>query len=157
MRKDIKAINEAFRKVISESNQSERNFDDVMDDIIALKDKGHIKDASQAIDILNAELGRDLTDEEDSYITNYFYFDDERDIPAEYSEDAEESAFSKVENAPWSDAWSNEDGGKGALEQIEDRLHYLDASQLNELLAMVKDAIADQSMLPKGYKPSPTY
>lgn len=131
MRKDIKAINEAFLSVISE-NTEPRSFDDVMDDIIVLKDKGQIKDASQAIDILNAELGRDLTDEEDSYVTNYFYFDDERDIPSEDieptpadknaswnprdwedeegmgSEDAEESAFSQVDNAETTDAWDPE-------------------------------------------------
>jgi hypothetical protein len=71
MRKDIKAINEAFLSVISE-NTEPRSFDDVMDDVMGLVDRGHINDESQAIDMLTAELGRDLTPEEEQEITGYF-------------------------------------------------------------------------------------
>jgi hypothetical protein len=127
MRKDIKAINEAFLSVISE-NTEPRSFDDVMDDVMGLVDRGHINDESQAIDMLTAELGRDLTPQEEQEVTNYFNgTEDSGDIkptpadpkaswnPRDWedeegmgSEDAEESAFSQVDNAETTDAWDPE-------------------------------------------------
>lgn len=173
MRKDIKAINEAFLSVISENTQP-RNFDDVMDDVMGLVDRGHINDESQAIDMLTAELGRDLTPQEEQEVTNYFNgTEDSGDIkptPADKnaswnprdwedeegmgSEDAEESAFSQVDNAETTDAWDPEGESKSTYAEFADRLQELSIGQLKELLSMVKDEIAEKSMTPMGYKPS---
>ncbi len=90
MRKDIKAINEAFRKVINENTQP-KGFEAVLDDVMALYQKGHIKDESQAIDILTAELGRDLTPQEEQEVTGYFDGTDMYMKDAFSSEDAEEA------------------------------------------------------------------
>jgi hypothetical protein len=136
MRKDIKAINEAFLSVISENTQ-QRSFEAVLDDVMAMYQKGSVTDVSQAIDILNAELGRDLTPREEQEVTSYFdgtdvyakdaWSSNATDIkptPADKnaswnprdwedeesmgSEDAEESAFSQVDNAETTDAWDPE-------------------------------------------------
>ena len=138
----------------------ERSYEAVLKDVMALYQKGHITDASQAIDILTAELNRDLTPQEEQEVTGYFDGTDVYAKDAWSSEDAEDIKITPADpNASWNPRdWDNEtDGAKSALDQIEDRLQYLSPEQLKELLSMVKDELADHSMSPVGYKPSPTF
>jgi len=112
MRKDIKAINEAFLKVIRENTES-RSYKAVLDDVMALYQKGHIKDESQAIDILTAELGRDLTPQEEQEVTGYFDGTDMYMKDAFSSEDAEDIKITPADpNASWNPRdWNDNEPG----------------------------------------------
>ena len=98
----------------------ERSFEAVLDDVMALYQKGHISDASQAIDILTAELGRDLTPQEEQEVTGYF---DGTDM---YMKDAWSSNASDVKptpadkNASWNPRdWEDEEGmGSDEAEEL---------------------------------------
>jgi len=103
----------------------ERSFEAVLDDVMALYQKGHIKDESQAIDILTAELGRDLTPQEEQEVTGYFDGTDMYMKDAWSSEDAEDIEPTPADpNASWNPRdWNNEPSDNKSMTNTEEAKH----------------------------------